>query len=102
MILKFLKIFAYIYKNRLLTDTLLENNKDFNILFIQESLWSIIPSFISEEKKEIISILNHLLWIIFSRTSNTKNEHLRVLTYIILDWLGYVLLISIQMTNNQP
>jgi len=37
MILKSLKIFSQnVHKNRLLTDTLLENNKDFDIIFIQE------------------------------------------------------------------
>ena len=58
MILKFLKIFLQnVHKNRLLTDTLLENKKDFNILFIQEPPWSIIfsiLSFISEEEEEIV------------------------------------------------
>ena len=38
MILKSLNFFLQnVYKNRLLTDTILENNKNFNILFIQES-----------------------------------------------------------------
>ena len=36
MILKFLKIFSQnICKNKLLSNTILENNKDFKILFIR-------------------------------------------------------------------
>ena len=86
MILKSLKILSQnVHKNRLLTDTLLENKKDFNILFIQEPPWSIICSIlssISKEEEEIVDAPNHLLWTMFTRTSNTKNKHLRVFTYI--------------------
>ena len=65
MILKSLKILSQnVHKNRLLTDTLLENKKDFNILFIQEPPWSIICSIlssISKEEEEIVDAPNHLL-----------------------------------------
>jgi len=86
MILKTLKIFSQnVCKNRLLTDTILENNKDFDILFIQESLWSIICtilSSISEEEEEVVKASNHPSWIMFTRYSHSNNEHPRVLTYI--------------------
>ena len=86
MILKSLKkISQNIYKNKLLTDTILENNKNFNILFIQEPPWSIIHSILSstsEEREEIIGAPNHLLWTMFTRALNTENKHSRVLTYI--------------------
>jgi len=86
MILKSLKIFSQnVHKNRLLVDTILENNKNINILFIQEPSWSIIcniPSFISEEGEKIVGVPNHPLWTMFAKTLNTENEHLRVLTYI--------------------
>jgi len=37
MIIKYLKLFLQnVYKNKLLTDTILENNENFDILFIQE------------------------------------------------------------------
>jgi len=40
MIIKSLKIFLHnIWKNRFLTNTILENNKNFNILFIRELSW---------------------------------------------------------------
>jgi len=43
MISKTLNIFLQnVRKNRLLTDTILENNKKFDVLFIQELIWSII------------------------------------------------------------
>jgi len=65
MILKFLKIFSHnVCKNRLLTDTLLESYKNFNILFIQEPSWSIIQNILSsmsEEEEEIIGAPNHPL-----------------------------------------
>ena len=63
MILKTLKVFSQnIHKNRLLTDTLLGNNKEFDIFLIQEPSWFIIcniPSLISEEGEEIVSAPNH-------------------------------------------
>ena len=48
--------------SQILTNTLLEKNKEFNILFIQEPPWSIICnilSLISKEGKKIVSISNH-------------------------------------------
>ena len=63
MILKFSKIFSQnIYKNRLM-NTILENNKNFDILFIQETSLLIICnilSSISEEEEEIVGDPNHL------------------------------------------
>jgi len=86
MILKFLKIFSQnVHKNRLLTDTIWENSKDFNILFIQKPHWLIICSIlssISEEREKIIRAPNYPLWIIFTRSLYTENDYPRVFTYI--------------------
>jgi len=86
MILKFFKIFSQnVFKNKLFTDTILENNKDFDIFFIQESFWSFIYSvlsFISEKGEDIVEVPNHLSWNIFTRLSQIKNKHPKVLTYI--------------------
>jgi len=65
MILKTLNIFSQnVRKNRLLTDTILENYKKFNILFIQEPFQLIIcqiPSSMSkEEEEDIIGTSHHL------------------------------------------
>ena len=65
MILKSLKIFSQnVHKNRLLIDTILENNKNINIFFIQEPPWSIIHNILSstsEEEEKIISAPNYSL-----------------------------------------
>jgi len=48
MIIKNLKFFSQnVYKNYLLTDLILENNKNFDIIFIQKPLWSVIQSILS-------------------------------------------------------
>ena len=63
MIIKFLKIFSQnFHKNRLFINTILKNNKYFDILFIQEPPWLIIYnilSFTSEEEENIIGAPNH-------------------------------------------
>ena len=86
MILKFLKIFLQnLHKNKLLTDTILENNKSFDILFIQEPSWSIIcsiPSSVSEKGEDIIGTLHHLSWIMFTRLTIGNSEYSIVITYI--------------------
>ena len=63
MIVKNLRVFLQnIWKNKIFTDTLLEINKDFNIIPIQEPLWSTlhsIPSSLSEKGEEIVKAFNH-------------------------------------------
>jgi len=64
MILKSLKFFSQnVHKNRLLTDIILENDKNFNIIFIQEPHWSIIYSILGSmsEEGEMIVRAHHLL-----------------------------------------
>jgi len=84
MILKSIKLYLQnIWKNRILTDTILETNNDFNIIFIQELPWltiyAILSSF-SEEGDRVVDAPNYLNWI--SRTSSDKNDYLRVILYI--------------------
>lgn len=71
MIIKNLKIFSQnVWKNRLLTDIILENNKNFDVIFIQEPPWPIIQTISSskyEEGEIIVSAPNHPLHITFSR-----------------------------------
>jgi len=53
MIIKEIKIFSQnICKNNLLTNTILEAQRDFDIIFIQELPWSIICSISSSSNKE--------------------------------------------------
>ena len=85
MILKSLKIFSQnVCKNKLLTDTLLENCKDYNILFIQKPPWFIlcyIHCISSEEGEKITKAPNYLSWIFFTRNSNNENKYPKVLTH---------------------
>ena len=72
MIIKSLKIPSQnVHKNRLFINTILGNNKNFNILFIQKPLWLIIcniPSSIFEEGENIIKAFNYSLWTMFARS----------------------------------
>jgi len=65
IIIKELRIFLQnVYKNYFLTDFILENNKNFDIIFIQEFSWSVIrtiPSLTSEKDKKVVGTLNYLL-----------------------------------------
>jgi len=65
MISKNLKVFSQnIYKNHLLTEFILENQKEFNFLFIQELLWSIVRSISSPalaEGEGVVGIPNYLV-----------------------------------------
>ena len=86
MILKSLNILSQnVCKNKLFTGTFLKNCKDYNILFIQGSLQSIIhyiPCTSSKEGKKIIKAFNHLSQILFTKNFNDMNDFPRVLTYI--------------------
>ena len=63
MIIKNIKIFLQnIQKDRLLTDMILESNKEFDIIFIQEPPWSFIqsiPSLLSEGEESLVGTSNH-------------------------------------------
>ena len=86
MIIKSLKILSQnVQKNKLLTDSILENNKDYDIIFIQEPPWATIrqvPSTSSSEGENLIGTSHHLSWTLFIRNSETENDHPRVTTYV--------------------
>jgi len=85
MNLKTLKIFSQnVWKNKLFTNTILENNKNFDILFIQELFWLVIHSILSSisEEEVIIEAPHHPLWIMFIRSLIGNNNDSRVITYI--------------------
>ena len=86
MISKTLNIFLQnVRKNRLLTDIILENNKKFDVLFIQELIWSIIQqvlSFLNEEGENTIGTSYHPSWIIFTQSTLDNNKYPRVIKYI--------------------
>jgi len=64
---------------------ILENNENFNILFIQEPPWLIICqilSSMSKEEKNIIRALYYSSWITFTRLLINNNDYPRVNIYI--------------------
>jgi len=78
----FLKMFK---KNNFIINTILEIQTSFDIILIQEPLWSFIwsiPSLNSKEREELVRVSNHLNWIIFARNSSNYNDSPRVITYI--------------------
>jgi len=91
IIIKNLRIFLKnIGKNKFLTDTLLKVNKDFDIILIQEPLWSIlqtISSLSNKEGKIIVGVLNYSNLITFTRISSSKNNYLHIIFYINV-WLS--------------
>ena len=63
MILKDLRIFSQnVRKSNFLINTILEVNQDFDILFIQEPLWTTlrsIPSFMNPEGVPLVGVPTH-------------------------------------------
>ena len=80
MILKNLKVFLQnVQKNKILTDTVLEINKNFDIILIQKPPQLIIcsiPSSTSKESKVIVEAPNYSNWVTFSRLPSNDNDFL--------------------------
>ena len=86
MNLKSLKILLQnVRKNTLIVQTLLETQKDYDIILIQEPPWSEIlkiPSPSNSEGDPLIGTSHHPNWIMFSRTPVDSNDSPRVISYI--------------------
>ena len=86
MHLKSLKILLQnVQKNLLIIQTLLKTQKDFNIILIQEPLWSEIrkvPSSSNSEGDPLISTSHHPNWIMFGRNPTDSNDSPRVVSYV--------------------
>jgi len=86
MILKSLSFFSQnVHKNKLFTDTILENNKNFDILFMQKLPWSVIHQILSstsEKREDLIGTSHYPFWIMFARSANSNSNFLRVIAYI--------------------
>jgi len=84
--LKNLKIFSQnVWKSNFLINTILEVNQDFDIIFIQEPLWTTLRSILSTTNSEGVSLLgvsNHPNWLTFARELFSSNDFPRVITYI--------------------
>jgi len=66
-------------------NTILEVKANFNIVFIQELSWSTIHSIPSSrncEEEFLVGIINHPNWLTFARSSEAKNDYLRVIIYV--------------------
>jgi len=86
MIIKNLKIFLQnVRKNSLIVNTLLKTLVHFNIILIQEPLWSKIhkiPSTSSHEGEPLMGTSHHPNWISFARISSDDKDFPRVIVYI--------------------
>ena len=86
MILKDLRIFSQnVHKSNFLINMILEVNQDFNILFIQEPLWTTLRSILSSTNPKGVSLLeipNHFNWLTFVRELSSFNKSPRVIIYI--------------------
>jgi len=86
MILKSLKILLQnVRKNSLIVQTLLETQKDFDIILIQEPPWSEIrkvPSSSNSKGDPFVSTSYHPNWIMFGRNPTNNNDLPRVVSYV--------------------
>ena len=86
MIIKSLEIFSQnVQKNKLLTNSILKNNKNYNIILIQEPPWSNIwqiSSTLSQEGDNLIGAPYYPSWTLFVRNSDTENDYPRVAIYV--------------------
>jgi len=87
MIKETLKIFSQnVRKNKILTDTILENNKDTtDIISIQEPsryLIHHIPSYTNSLGDPLYGFFNHPNWTLFIRQDPNQDNYARVATYV--------------------
>ena len=97
MIVQNLKIFSQnVHKNSLVTNTILETHSHFDIILIQELLWSKIckiPSSSNCNGEPLIDTCYHPNWIAFARYPSNNNDFPRVISYvnICLNFLRFLL-----------
>jgi len=86
MIVKNIKILSQnIHKNLLIINTLLETQTQFDIILIQEPLWSEIhkvPSSSNSEGDFLMGTCHHSNWIAFARFPLDRSDSSRVISYI--------------------
>ena len=86
MILKDLNFFLQnIQKNNFLINIVLEVNQNFDIIFIQEPLWTTlrtIPSSMNFEGIPLLNVPNYPNWLTFARKPCLTNDSPRVIIYI--------------------
>ena len=86
MIVKNIKILSQnVCKNSLIINTLLEIQTQFDIILIQESLWSEIhkiPSSSNSEGDSLMRTCHHPNWITFARLPSDRLDSPRILMYV--------------------
>jgi len=86
MIIQKLKIFSQnAHKNSLITNTILETQNHFDIILIQELLWSEIqkiPSTSNCEGEPLMGTCHNPNWIMFARIPSDNNDFPRVISYV--------------------
>jgi len=86
MIMNKLNVFSQnVYKNSLIVNSILKTRNDFDIILIQEPLWSIIqliPSSASSEGEVLVGAPHHPNWLLFTRLSPIQSNYPRVMAYI--------------------
>jgi len=81
-----------VFKHDFVIDTIFKTQISFNIVFIQEPLWSFIYSLSSSkncEEEELVGVSNHPNWIMFSRNLLNINDSPRVITYINISFISH-------------
>ena len=105
MIVKNLKIFSQnICKNSLIVNTLLKTLNQFNIILIQEPLWSEIqkiPSTLNSNGEPLIGTSHHPNWIMFARILSDKKDSPRVLTYVNIHFSSLCFLLWKDIINHR-
>ena len=86
MIVENLKVFSQnVHKNSLLVNTLLKTLTNFNIILIQEPLWSEIckiPSYSNCEGDLLMGSNHHPNWMTYARIPTNDKDFPRVLVYV--------------------
>ena len=86
MIANKIKIFLQnVRRNSLVLSTILETLNQFDIILIQEPLWSEIrkiPSYSNCEGESLIGTCHHPNWISYARSSPNSDKYPRVITFI--------------------
>jgi len=86
MICDVLKFFSQnVRKNKLIINTILKTQFLYDIIFLQEPLWSIIcfiPSSNSHKGELLVGIPYHPNWLTFTKSPTNQPNSLRVITYI--------------------
>ena len=86
MIVENLKVFSQnVRKNSLLVNTLLKTLTNFNIILIQEPLWSEIckiPSYSNCEGDLLMGSNHHPNWMTYARIPTNDKDFPRVLVYV--------------------